>query len=632
MWTTSLAQVKINNRLKVLLESINTTQNDNYLTKMKNLYDLCMDKDNLENLGSSLLLGVLDQLGGWPVVSGTKWKQDEFDVVDTLVNMRKYGYPHDIFASITISPHIFYQKFNVIYIGEANLALEERSYYEEDLDDPVLQEYLRFMVKSSVYLGADQALAEAEMAKVLQFAIQLALLTISRNTPHNYYNPMKIDQLQALSQEAYNWTQYFNGIFDPFSIVNNDSYIIVYVPNYIKAVSELIESTDKRVLANYLLWRVVLSSTVLLDERWALLGREFYQHIDGRKSLKPRHSFCMETVKKYFNIGSSGLYINATEDKSNLNLMSKMTEYIKESFVGMIKSSDWMDAQSMEAALNKTSLMTLHVGYPQELTDFDIINDYYQEVPTGRNTTWFEMILFLRHWKKDKDYLKITTGNEKGFWVDYSNVIDINAYYRHQENSIQFPLSIIESTGINADYPMYLNFGAVGWIIGHEISHGFDTVGRKFDEHGNYENWWSDSTTEKFEAKTRCYAEQYSQFELKKTGEKVNGNRTLAENIADNGGMKQAIVAYKKYVKDHGEEPLLPGLKYNPYQLFFIRSAHFYCGKWRTPALSHMIRTDVHSPGIFRIIGTLSNMVEFSEAFNCPSKAKMNPEKKCTLW
>jgi predicted metalloendopeptidase len=177
-----------------------------------------------------------------------------------------------------------------------------------------------------------------------------------------------------------------------------------------------------------------------------------------------------------------------------------------------------------------------------------------------------------------------------------------------------------------------LNFGAIGFVIGHEITHGFDDRGRQFDKDGNNKNWWDHQTDLNFRNRTQCMVEQYNNYTVPENGLSVNGVNTQGENIADNGGLKEAFLAYKKWVKDHESEKALPGLEYTPDQLFWISAANVWCGKYRTEVLKLRVMVGSHSPPMFRVIGPMSNIKEFSESFNCPLGSNMNPNQKCSVW
>lgn len=178
-----------------------------------------------------------------------------------------------------------------------------------------------------------------------------------------------------------------------------------------------------------------------------------------------------------------------------------------------------------------------------------------------------------------------------------------------------------------------MNFGAIGSIIGHEITHGFDDQGKQFDENGNLFDWWDAKTTEAYLEKARCVIDQYGNYTEPSTGLSLNGINTQGENIADNGGIKEAYYAYQKHVKMNGAEKKLPGLlNYSTNQLFWISSAQTWCASFRPEAMKKRILTGIHSPNQFRVLGSFSNMKEFSEDFKCPANTKMNSDRKCKVW
>jgi neprilysin len=242
--------------------------------------------------------------------------------------------------------------------------------------------------------------------------------------------------------------------------------------------------------------------------------------------------------------------------------------------------------------------------------------------------------------------------NNKTDWETHSKAAVVNAAYSPIENRIRellkpfqtpeftklfnflqgFPAGILQGQFFSANRPLFMNYGAIGSIIGHEITHGFDDQGKQFDENGNLVDWWDSKTTEAYLEKARCIIEQYGNFTEPTTELNLNGINTQGENIADNGGIKEAYLAYQKVVKVRGAEKMLPGLDYSVNQLFWISSAQTWCALFRPEAMKKRILTGVHSPNSFRVLGTFSNMKEFADDFKCPMNSKMNPEKKCEVW
>merc|ERR1719481_1059480 len=210
---------------------------------------------------------------------------------------------------------------------------------------------------------------------------------------------------------------------------------------------------------------------------------------------------------------------------------------------------------------------------------------------------------------------------------------DVNAYYSRNRNQIMFPAGILQPPFYHKYFPKAVNYGGIGVVIGHEITHGFDDKGKQFDEQGNIQQWWDDDSSDSFRDKALCIINQYSRFTVSEVGAALNGLNTQGENIADNGGIKQAYRAYNKWKEEHGPEPPMPGLPdISPDQLFFLNFAQVWCGTSRPEALHSKLKTAVHAPGKYRVLGTLANSKEFSRVFQCSPQDNMNPQEKCQVW
>ena len=209
----------------------------------------------------------------------------------------------------------------------------------------------------------------------------------------------------------------------------------------------------------------------------------------------------------------------------------------------------------------------------------------------------------------------------------------VNSFYLPPMNTINICPAILSGVTFNVSRPRYMNYGALGFITGHEITHGFDDEGSQRDGDGNLVNWWQPETKKKYKAKTKCIIEQYGNYSVEIGGKTIhlNGINTQGENIADNGGIKEAYKAYQQSVRHHGEELPLPQLGYTPTQLFWLSAASFWCTVYTPENLSKLIR-DTHSPDRFRVIGPFSNSPEFASDWKCPAGSPMNPTKKCSVW
>ncbi|XP_032368901.1 membrane metallo-endopeptidase-like 1 [Etheostoma spectabile] len=273
-----------------------------------------------------------------------------------------------------------------------------------------------------------------------------------------------------------------------------------------------------------------------------------------------------------------------------------------------------------------------HIGYPDHILQEgnQKLDQEYAHLNFSEEH-YFENILENLKSEAHKSLKKLREPVDPDLWIIGAAVV--NAFYSPNRNQIVFPAGILQPPFFSKHQHQALNFGGIGMVIGHEITHGFDDNGRNFDKDGNMLNWWSNYSAEHFKEQSQCMVQQYGNFNWKLAGgQNVSGISTLGENIADNGGVHQAYKAYLKWVEMEGEEPRLPGLDMDYKQLFFLNFAQVWCGAYRPEYASQSIKTDSHSPLEYRVLGSLQNFEAFSEAFQCQKGSRMNPELKCRVW
>jgi len=294
---------------------------------------------------------------------------------------------------------------------------------------------------------------------------------------------------------------------------------------------------------------------------------------------------------------------------------------------------DWMDESTKAKAHAKADSMTPFIAYAEEILDNDLLNEYYEGLEVN-DSSYLKNYLKLKQHINEYYVKQFRKPIDKKSWKTHGGAAVVNAFYSSDENSIQFPAGILDGLFFQADRPSYMNYGSIGMVVGHEITHGFDDQGSQRDGEGNLNNWWQPFAKKNYLEKTSCIIDQYANFTVEVDGEtlNLNGINTQGENIADNGGYKEAIRAYERLTKQYGEEPRLPGLPYTPRQMFWLSGASIWCGAMRPATLKNRVLTDPHSPGRFRVNGSFKNMKEFSADWNCPLGSPMNPVKKCSVW
>jgi len=292
----------------------------------------------------------------------------------------------------------------------------------------------------------------------------------------------------------------------------------------------------------------------------------------------------------------------------------------------------WMDEKTKRRAKRKLNTMREYIGYPEEIMDEGKLEELYEGLNVDSNNHFMNGIN-MSIWGTNYAWGRLREKINKTDWRRHGRPAVVNAFYSSVENSIQFPAGILQGNFFDVKRPSYMNYGGIGWVIGHEITHGFDDQGRQYDDQGNLENWWEPKTKNRFLEKAKCIIWQYGNYTAPSVNKNLNGVNTQGENIADNGGIKEAYHAYQSWVGRHGKEKRLPGLQdFSPNQMFWISAANTWCSKYRKKSLEKRIKTGAHSPGMFRVQGPFSNNEYFAEDFKCPMGSKMNPLKKCEVW
>nr|XP_020633916.1 endothelin-converting enzyme-like 1 [Pogona vitticeps] len=306
--------------------------------------------------------------------------------------------------------------------------------------------------------------------------------------------------------------------------------------------------------------------------------------------------------------------------------VQQLVENIKHILDRRLEELDWMDEETRRAARAKLQHMMVMIGYPDFLLNSEAIDKEYEF--QVHEKTYFKNILNSIKFSIKLSVNKIRQEVDRSAWLLPPQAL--NAYYLPNKNQMVFPAGILQPTLYDPEFPQSLNYGGIGTIIGHELTHGYDDWGGQYDQHGNLMHWWTDASYSKFLKKAECIVNLYDNFTV--YNQRVNGKHTLGENIADMGGLKLAYYAYQKWVREHGPENPLLWLKYTHEQLFFIAFAQNWCIKRRSQSIYLQVLTDKHAPEHYRVLGSVSQFEEFGRVFHCPKNSPMNPVHKCSVW
>ncbi|XP_017565482.1 membrane metallo-endopeptidase-like 1 [Pygocentrus nattereri] len=614
--------------------------------KAKVLYTSCMNENLIEKRGAQPLLDLIDDVGGWPVASDD-WNTTadyEWSLEDTLALFISRFHKRVLFDLFVWTDDRDSNQ-HVLYIDQPGQGLPTRDYYfsEEGEYKMVREAYLQFMIsvmqmtREARNLTSDEARVREDALQVMQLETDIANVSSpaqDRQDVTLLYNKMTLlDLHRAFTLNGFNWTRFVRGVLsEVFITVQPDEEVVVYCTPYLQKLGEVVARYSKRTLRNYLTWHLITDKVSNLSRRFKD-ARAQYKKALYRNTLVDAHwRDCVRYVQNSLENAVGALYVQQMFAGESKRMVRDLISRIQEAFVETLEELNWMDDQSKRMARDKAMAIKDQIGYPDFILEEenDQLDLEYEHLNFSKDAYFENMLKNLRA-AAQKSLRKLREPVDTDFWMIGAAVV--NAFYSPNRNQIVFPAGILQPPFYSKDQLQALNFGGIGMVIGHEITHGFDDNGRKFDKDGNVLNWWSNFSAEHFRAQSQCMVQQYGNFTWDLAGgQNVYGISTLGENIADNGGVRQAYKAYKKWREAEGVEPYLPGLDLNNYQLFFLNFAQVWCGTYRPEYASQSIRTDSHSPLNYRVLGSLQNFDAFSEAFHCKPGSPMNPPVKCRVW
>ncbi|GMT15487.1 hypothetical protein PFISCL1PPCAC_6784 [Pristionchus fissidentatus] len=641
--TFSYVRDIVRQQLRVSLES-DATHPSRSVRMAKTAYKICMNVTELEQSRSDPVLISLKSLGGWPLMMGDVWKAEAFDLTSVLGKAR-HDFANEVFFGTYVYADAKNTTRNIIQLDQGSLSLGRgsRDYYlNNTMFGAHMAAFEKFFYKTAMIIMGDAGVnatpsMNETIEKTLAFEKKMAEMLTPEDDRRNstrQYNKMKIADLYSLLPQV-DWVRYFK-IIAPESvhdILSNDTEIIVTEVEYMKKLSTLLSTTDTRTIVDYLIWRVVHSMTKYLDDRYEAVRHELNRVMSGQQMQSPRWKECTQVPSTFFPLAAGALYVGEHFNKNDKLEAQAMIANIRKSFIEIVLTNDWMDQETKQIAIDKANAMVQLIGYPELITDPAKLDEKYQNIDISSGDTYFGMVKKVIVYTSDKEFNKLKLPFDKEEFSTSPAVV--NAFYSTEQNSITFPAGILQPPFFSGSFPKAINYGAIGAVIGHEITHGFDDQGSQYDKTGNLVNWWNERSAKGFETRKQCIIDQYNGYTVPDTEMKVNGKLTLGENIADNGGVKEAYRAYRAHITESptDEEPRLPGLQHlSNDQVFFLSYANFWCGHKTKAAAIQQVLQDEHSPEIFRVIGVLSNFPAFAKAFSCPLGSKLNPEKKCTVW
>jgi predicted metalloendopeptidase len=634
--------------MKNILQQTSTADDSVPVKQSRDLYTACMDTDTIEQTGLKPLTDLLGLFGGWPMTL-SNWVPSSFEWTTATAAARTlFG------SAYLLSIYNYLDSKNTsqssIYVDQTSLGLPRTTLV--NAYDPstasVMNAYTNYItssakaIRDSLGSTASDAQIDTDVSLLILFESNLAKITSPAEDRRNntrMYNPLLVSEVQGWTdsvgatnpQAQISWASYLNSIYGSYGIdITSSERVIVVETDYLKKLVSLLNTTPPRVIANYVHWRLVnarLSDTTqqMLDIQFA-----FNKVLYGTTASDPRWLTCTNKINNLVGFAISSKYVESFSDESKAQLEVMISD-LKTSFKSLVDDAIWMDDAAKVVAREKADYIAEFIAYPDWIKNKTAVEEYYTGL-TSSSDQHFNNIVDANALLNKKDGQTLRGPTDRTLWNTFPTVV--NAFYEPEMNSITFPAGILQNPFYKGGRLQALNYGGIGVVIGHEITHGFDDQGRQSDKDGNTADWWTEQTVNNYISRAQCFIDQYDSFypAVFNGTIHVNGINTQGENIADNGGLREAFRAYKNYVAANGAEDTLPGLDFTAEQLFFISYANVWCGSDTPQRLENLILTDPHSPNYYRVLGPLSNSADFAKEFNCPVGSPYNPANKCVIW
>lgn len=596
--------------LRDILEkaAVNSPKRSPVEQKIGDYYAACMDEAAIEKKGIEPIKPELDRIAALP---------DKDGLAEEVARLHHDGSN----ALFLFSSQQDYKNANamIAIADQGGLGLPERDYYLKDDQKSVetRQRYLEHVTKMFTLLGdpPERAAAKAQVVMSIETTLARGSLDVtSRRDPAKVYHKTRREELALSLDPSFGWPKYLAAVKAPAIESLN-----VAVPEFFKTLDSLINTTSLDDWKTYLTWHLVHTEAPLLSSAFVNENFDFYgKYLTGAEELRPRWKRCVSFVDGDLGEALGQKYVERTFGAEGKERTLQMVHTIERELGQDIMALDWMSSATKQKGIEKLHAVTNKIGYPDKWRDYSSVKIVRGDaIGDDERATEFE---FQRQLDKIGKPVNHTEWD--------MTPPTVNAYYDPQLNDINFPAGILQPPMFDKSADDAVNLGAIGAVIGHELTHGFDDEGRQFDAHGNLRDWWTEQDAAEFEKRAGCLVDEYSSFKAV-DDVKLNGKLTLGENTADYGGLR---VAYMALMEDLAARTMPKIDNLTPEQRFFLAYAQSNCQNESDELLRLGAQTDPHSPAKFRVNGVVQNMPEFQTAFGCRVGQAMVRKPVCRVW
>ena len=595
-----------NEVLRDILEKTPANEPEPDIRKSADYYASCIDEKRIDARSMTPLSADLSRIA--TVTTRSR-------LAPVIAALHAKGVP--VFFGFGSSPDFKDASKVIAAADQGGLGLPDRDYYlkDDDHSKKLRDEYVAHVQRTLRLSGLSAEASTAGAQAVMRIETAMAkgaLDRVSRREPTKVYHKMALGEVRELTP-IFDWPVFLRDLqAPPFDDMN------VAEPEFMKAVNDILTNTPLRDLRMYMRWHLINASAEFLPKPFVDENFSFTRVLTGAKQLRPRWKRCVQYTDADLGEAVGKAFVQRAFGADAKARTLDMVNAIEHSMDQDLQSITWMSDPTKKEAFVKLRAVANKIGYPDKWRDYSSLQIVRGDaLGNSQRANAFEL---------HRQLAKIGKPVDKTEWE--MTPPTVNAYYNPLENNINFPAGILQPPFYNNAADDAVNLGAVGAVVGHELTHGFDDEGRQFDEKGNLRDWWTEADAKAFDERASCIVNQYGSYSAV-ADVKLNGKLTLGENTADNGGMRLAWMALQESL---AKKPLGVSDGFTPEQRFFIGWAQIWCQN-RTDEIARMLAaTDPHSPGQYRVNGVAANFPEFQKAFNCPTGAPMVSSSACRVW
>jgi putative endopeptidase len=579
--------------------------------KIGDYYASCMDADAINQKGLQPLQSELDRIAAL---------KNKHELTPLLAHFQLINV--NAFLSLGEQQDFKDATRQIAVVDQGGLGLPERDYYFRtgDAAEKTRKDYVQHITNTLKLMGESESDAAGDAQGIMQLETALAKVSmdvVSQREPKNVYHFMALSELQETTPTI-EWSKFMKAAqVPPVTQLN------VANPDFYKGLNALLDATDLQTIKTYLRWQLLRSSeSIVLPKAFDEENFDFYSHkLRGQPEQRARWKRCVAATDNALGEALGQVYVAQEFPPSSKQATSQMVKDIEAAMDQDLDTLDWMSPETRAHAKAKLHAVADKIGYPDHWRDYTKLTVQRDDAfGNAQRAVVFENL---------RQVSKIGKPVDRGEWGISPPTVD--AYYNPSMNDINFPAGILQAPLYDPKATDAENYGHVGGVVGHELTHGFDDQGRQFDGNGNLSDWWTPEDARKFEEKADCEVKEYGNF-VAVDDAKVNGKLTLGENTADNGGLRLAYLAFLADAKRKSIDLNQKQDGYTPVQQFFLGHGQNWCGSTRPEQLRLQVQTDPHSPRTFRVNGVVQNMPEFGQAFGCKVGQPMMPQNACRVW